>query len=117
MSYYGKPEEDYTAEDRQPPPQGGGFQQQRSALEEFRYAGGFRVAFGTHKGHTLDEIATYDSGNNPDAGLEWFDWILKQEWVNGRTREAIECFVAWEPVAQDMDRVREKLAKRDENRR
>lgn len=63
--------------------------------------GKFVMPLGKHRGRTLDQIG------HTDEGLKYIDWLVGQEWVNGRTREALEAFLQQPAVARDLDRILE----------
>lgn len=64
---------------------------------DFTAACSFVMPLGKHKGKTLTRI-----GNN-DEGLLYLDWIVGQEWINGRLREALETYLKHPAVAMQVD--------------
>lgn len=68
---------------------------------EFTFAKQFVMPFGKYKGDTLFGIG---SG---DEGLRYLDWLIGQDWVNGRTRDAIESFLRHPSFARRLDEILE----------
>lgn len=61
---------------------------------EFADAKRFVMPLGKYKGQTLYDI------HHDDQGLKYLDWLVGQDWIHGRTREAIEAFLS-NPVIGD----------------
>ena len=77
--------------------------------ERFDYAKTYRVGFGQFKDMELTQIANVGI-NEDERGLLYLDWLHRQEWLNSACRGAIDAFVAWEPVAADIEKAVERDA-------
>ncbi len=63
----------------------------------FEEASEFVMPLGKHKGHALDDIA------NSNDGLKYLDWLRGQDWVYGRTAEALAAYLDHSPIARDLE--------------
>lgn len=64
---------------------------------DFTSACAFTMPLGKHKGKTLARI-----GANKE-GLLYLDWLVGQDWVNGRLREALETYLKHPSIAMQID--------------
>jgi uncharacterized protein (DUF3820 family) len=67
------------------------------ANEEFTGACAFVMPLGKHKGTTLARIGA------SNEGLLYLDWLVGQEWVNGRLRESLETYLGHPAIAQQLE--------------
>ena len=77
--------------------------------ERFDYAKTYRIGFGQFKGMELTQIANVGKDDD-ERGLLYLDWLYRQDWLNEASRGAIDSFVNWGPVADDMNKVVERDA-------
>jgi uncharacterized protein (DUF3820 family) len=68
---------------------------------DFTSACGFVMPLGKHKGSTLARI-----GANHE-GLKYLDWLVGQEWVDGRLRGALETYLKHPAISRELDAVLE----------
>lgn len=61
----------------------------------------FVMPLGKHKGKTLARI-----GSNAE-GLKYLDWLVGQDWVNGRLRGSLETYLKHPAIASEVDRLTE----------
>lgn len=65
---------------------------------DFTEASGYIMPFGKHKGSTLARI-----GSNND-GLKYLDWLIGQDWVSGKLKEALGTYLKHPSIALMLDR-------------
>lgn len=53
----------------------------------------FALRFGKYKSKTLKEIAADKGGRNNNDGIDYLEWVIKQDWPHPLVREAIEAFL------------------------
>ena len=59
-------------------------------------AAAHQMPFGKFRRKRLDKIA------EDDEGLLYLDWLVGQEWVKGRLRDALEIYLADESIQSDI---------------
>ncbi len=64
---------------------------------DFTEACGVVMPLGKHKNKTIARI-----GSNDD-GLRYLDWLVGQDWVNGRLKEALGVYLKHPAVALQLD--------------
>ena len=60
-------------------------------------ASGATFPFGKYKGQSVDQIAS------SDKGLSYLDWIVGQDWFNGRIREAVEAYLDGPAMGREVE--------------
>lgn len=55
------------------------------------------LSFGKYRGKTIDDVAATDDG------LRYLDWLAGQDWVNGRTEEALAEYLGNDAVKRDLE--------------
>lgn len=65
----------------------------------FKDAAAVKLAFGTYRGSSLDDIATSDDG------LKYLDWLRGQKWVGGRLREALTAYLEDPAIKRDLENI------------
>jgi uncharacterized protein (DUF3820 family) len=64
---------------------------------DFTEACDFTMPLGKHKGERLARI-----GSN-DEGLRYLDWLIGQDWANGRLKEALGIYLKHPAVSRQLD--------------
>lgn len=66
----------------------------------FKEAKDYKLLFGKHSGETLDQIAESDNG------LSYLDWLVGQNFIHGRTKEALVAYLSDPAIAEDLKKMR-----------
>ena len=66
----------------------------------FKEAQEFQLPFGKHKGRTLDAVASEDDG------LKYIDWLVGQEFVYGKTKEALLAYLGDPSIKKELENLR-----------
>lgn len=64
---------------------------------DFTSACDFVMPLGKHKGERLARI-----GSNAE-GLKYLDWLIGQDWVNGRLKDALGAFLRHPAIVLQLD--------------
>lgn len=63
---------------------------------KFKEASEFKMPFGKFKGMSLDNIS------KDDEGLKYLDYLLGENWVNGKAKLAIEIYLSNPTIAKEL---------------
>jgi uncharacterized protein (DUF3820 family) len=64
---------------------------------EWKEAADVVMPFGKYKGRDLDDIA------GSDEGLRYIDWLVGEDWLSGRLREAVEAYLSDPAIQKDLE--------------